>query len=69
MTPLRCTYAGYQEGCTVVDPVTWHVKTIAGFHLWTLLEPIPNHPFESTVAESTIREAGFEPVEQKEEPC
>ena len=61
MTPLKAKYAGYQKG----------YQAIAGYHLWTILDPagIPGHPYESTVAESTIRAAGYEPVEQKEEPC
>jgi len=60
MTPLKAKYAGYQKG----------YGSLAGYHLWTILAPagIPGHPYESTVAESTIRDAGYEPVEQKEQP-
>jgi len=59
MTPLRCTYAGYQEG----------FQALAGFHLYTLLDPIPGHPCESTLAQSTIEELGYTIIEQKERPC
>ena len=58
---LLCRREGLQQG----------YGSLAGFWLYTILDPagIPGHPYESTVAESTIREAGYEPVEQKEEPC
>ena len=58
MRPLLCRREGLQQG----------YGSLAGFWLYTILDPagIPGHPFESTVAESTIRDAGFEPVEQKE---
>ena len=55
MTPLACRYEGFQPG----------YQALAGFNLWTILDPagIPGHPYESTVAEPTLHEAGYHPYE------
>ena len=55
MRPLKARYEGYQQG----------YQALAGFRLWTILDPagIPGHPFESTVAESTLTDAGYQPYE------
>ena len=60
MRPLKASYAGYQKG----------YLALAGYHLWTILEPagIPGHPYESTVAQSTIEDLGYTIIEQKEQP-
>jgi hypothetical protein len=57
---LLCRREGLQKG--------W--GALASFQLYTILDPagIPGHPYESTVAESTIRDAGYVPVEQQEQP-
>ena len=41
---------------------------IPSFELYTLLEPIPGHSLYSTVSLRTIREAGYSPIAQREEP-
>ena len=41
---------------------------IPPFELYTLLEPIPGHSLYSTVSLRTIREAGYSPIAQREEP-
>ena len=41
---------------------------IPPFDLYTLLEPIPGHSLYSTVSLRTIREAGYSPIAQREEP-
>ena len=42
---------------------------LPSFALWTILDQagIPGHPFESTVADSTIRALGYDPYEPREE--
>lgn len=54
MKPIACTYIGLQ-----------HIPDLPSFALWTILDPagIPGHPYESTVTEPTLREAGYVPYE------
>lgn len=55
---LLCRREGRQQG----------YGALASFQLYTILDPagIPGHPFESTVAEQTIEEAGYTPVESEQ---
>ena len=39
------------------------------FELWTILEPIPDHPQYSTLSRRTIERAGYEPIEQRRASC
>jgi hypothetical protein len=60
MKPLKAHYAGYQQGIRLSTG-----QALEGFTLWTILEPIPGHPVESTLAESTILDAGYQPYEEQ----
>ncbi len=53
MRPLPVRYCGIQHTCNPAMP---------SFELFTILEPLPNHPIYSTVSLKTIREAGYNPV-------
>lgn len=59
MTPIRARFDGIQESIA---------PGLASFALWTIWEAIPGHPFGSTVSINTLTEAGYKPVEQKEQP-
>jgi hypothetical protein len=54
-TLLLARYDGWQPG----------FKTVAGFHIWTLLEDMRGpdgqvtHPVNSTVSENTIKREGY----------
>ena len=58
---LLCRREGLQKG----------YGALASFQLYTILDPagIPGHPYESTVAQSTIEDLGYTIIEQKERPC
>lgn len=51
MKAIKVKYAGIQQ------------SRQGNFELWTLLEPIPNHPRLSTVSRQTIESQGYKLME------
>lgn len=53
--PLKARYEGLQ-----------HSPFMPSFALWTIWEELPNHPYGSTLSDTTIRALGYEPIHTEE---
>lgn len=56
MTYIHAKYCGMQDSFK---------EGVPSFALWTILEPVGNHPVGSTLAIQTLRELDVEPVDSK----
>lgn len=53
LTPIRALYNGIQ-----------HFPNFPPIELWTIMEPMGEHPIHSTLSFTTISDAGYCPVEE-----